>query len=356
MIPRRHFIGSCAAFCVASTSASRFVAAAASPIKGDQPLNWRCDVIQNIRHDYGTRAAIVTGVSMQPGGSQVAVVGDDHHVYVFDTNVQEFTTDLKDHTDWVRTTKFSPNGRLLATAGNDRMLRIWDTGRFEDRPSLHRHSEAVISLDFTSDSKLLATVGFGPDLRIFDIENNRMVNKLECECPDNHAVAFSRDDQFVAAGGRSGWIRVWDTKTGKLVKQFRPHTQRLRSLEFTADNRIVSCGDDQRVQISEFMNENRPITLPRHPAKLYDVAILDADMLAVSGSDNLIHIWKIAESEKLGTLSGHTGTVSCLDFSASRIASGAYDTKVRIWHERDSAEPVNRHTKRTDGWNDRTLK
>lgn len=363
MIHRRQFMGSMAAFCAASGAASGSLGQASQivlPVAGwpstDRPIDWRCDVINTWPADHGSRPPVVTGVSIQPAGNQIAVVGDDHRVYIYDTVEKEFVHNLHEHTDWVRTTRFSPDGKLLATAGNDRKLRIWETGRFPDRPSLHQHSNAIICLDFTSDSARLATVGFGPELRIYDLESNRITLRMQCECPDNHAVAFSVDDQLVAAGGRSGWIRIWDVNNGELVKQIRPHQQRIRSLEFMADHRIISCGDDQLVKISSIAENAESISLPRHAAKLYDVAILGPDLLATSGADNLIHVWKLSNTQKLGTLNGHRGTVSCLDFSQQKLASGGYDTEVRVWHVQENFDPAVRQTNLTDGWNHRSMK
>ncbi len=359
MIHRRKFMGSMAALCAASGSlghASQILLPAAGRPTTDRPIDWRCDVIRTWPHDHGSRPPVVTGVSIQPAGNQLAVVGDDHHVCIYDSVEKKFVHNLQEHTDWVRTTKYSPDGKLLATAGNDRKLRIWATDRFQDRPSLHPHLNAVICIDFTSDSTRLATVGFGPELRIYDLQSNRIESRLQCECPDNHAVAFSADDRLVAAGGRSGWIRIWDTKNGELIKQIRPHQQRVRSLEFMLDNRIVSCGDDQLVKISSITENVEPISLPRHAAKLYDVAILGQDLLATSGTDNLIHVWRMTDTQKIGTLNGHRGTVSCLDVSQEKMASGGYDTEVRVWHIQANFDPAIRQTKLTDGWNNRSLK
>ena len=120
MITRRTFVGSLAAFCTVSSISSRLNAS--SFTTNDRPLNWQCDVIQTLQHSNRQRASIVTGVSIQPNGQQIAVVGDDHYVCIFNKTSNRFTNHLGTHTDWVRTAKFSPDGKTLATAGNDRNL------------------------------------------------------------------------------------------------------------------------------------------------------------------------------------------------------------------------------------------
>ena len=296
MITRRTFIGSAVACGTLSGLVSPLTAAV--PVS-DRPLNWQCDIIQTVQHNDRQRASIVTGVSIQPSGNQIAIVGDDHYVCVFDTKQNRFSNHLGSHSDWVRVARFSPNGRTLATAGNDRKLKIWNTSEYKQEPQVFSHQNAVIDLAFTSDSKQIATVGFGPKLSIFDLESNSLVKTLECDCPDNHAVAFSSDDQWIAAGGRSGKIRIWNLRTGQLFKTLNGHRQRIRSIQFTENGEIVSCGDDQVVRI-QHLQTGRERKLPRHSSKLFSVAMLGNDLLATAGSDNRIHIWRLSATKNWG--------------------------------------------------------
>ena len=138
----------------------------------------------------------------------------------------------------------------------------------------------------------------------------------------------------------------WDVRSGQVVKQIQAHRQRIRSLRFTSANEIVSCGDDQIVRFSN-VQTGQSRALPRHSSKLFAVALLSDDLIATSGSDNRIHIWQISSTRKLGTLDGHTGTVSCLDVSGNQIASGAYDTEVRVWHFDPNFDPAFRETRKS---------
>ena len=337
MIQRRQFFGSLAALATLPTFTPSLFAASR-----EETLPWKCDVIQTIPHGKGNRTPVVTGVSLQKGGDLVAIVGDDHHIGIYDSAQSKFIHDLAAHTDWIRTAKFSPNGRILATAGNDRKLKIWNVETFGD-PQQFQHQDAIIDIAFTSDSKRLATVGFNRELAIYDLNRHRFEKRLRCECPDNHAVAFSQDDTLIAAGGRSGVIRVWQTDSGRQLNQIKLHRQRIRSIEFTQDKQLISCGDDQVVKITDLKTENSR-TLPRHSAKLFSMVILNKTLMATAGSDNKIHIWRIADGQEMGTLKGHTGTVSCLDFSANKLASGSFDTHVRLW-TMDEQDPLGRQTR-----------
>ena len=352
MIQRRHFLGSVAAILASSTVSKLH---ASTPTGA---LNWQNEIIETVPHNNARRSPVVTGVSLQRGkGNLLAIVGDDHYVCLYDTVEERYTEHLDNHSDWIRTAKFSPDGSQLATAGNDRKLLLWNSDRW-DRPAIRqRHPEAIIECAFSNDGKKLATVGFERTLRIYDTKTGKSLQQLSCACPDNHAVAFSADDRSIAAAGRCGNIRVWDVASGKTTAQFKAHKKRIRSIDFAADGKIISVSDDQTVQITDPANTKNQRALPRLASKLYSAALLSDGMLATGGSDNQIHVWQLNDLQELGPLKGHTGTVTCLDYASGQLVSGSYDTHVRLWRTETSA-PKQRTTKRTDesgpnGWNSR---
>ena len=358
MIQRRHFLGSVAAF-LAAPAVSKLNAAKANP-STIGTLNWQNDVIETVPHNRARRSPVVTGVSLQPAnGNLLAIVGDDHFICLYDIKQQRYIEHLDNHNDWVRTAKFSPDGSQLATAGNDRKLLLWAKDRWDRPATQRRHPAAIIECAFSNDGKKLATVGFESTLRVYDSQTGKSIQQLRCACADNHAVAFSADDTLIAAGGRCGTIRVWDLASGRTKAQFKAHKKRIRSIDFTPEGKLVSASDDQTVQITDVANPQAPRTLPRHASKLYSTALLSDGMLATCGSDNQIHIWHLDQLQEIGPLKGHTGTVTCLDYSSGKLVSGSYDTHVRLWRtETHTSAPVERQTQRAidpskNGWNPR---
>jgi len=329
---RRQFIGATAAV-LAGVALPRTAAAGnshAAPID----LNWQSDIINTVAHNKSGRMPVVTGVSVKPGGSEIAIVGDDHYVGIYDLASQEYTHQIDAHRDWVRSAVYSPDGSQLATAGNDRALRVWSKGNYES-PSLTRNLDAaIIKLAYSPNSKMLATVGFEKEMRVYDAATGRVAHRMTCPCPDNHAVAFSQDNALVAAGGRSGIIRVWDVATGKVVSEVKAHRRRIRSLEFSSIGQLVSASDDQMVKVIDPKVGVVDSSLPRLPAKLFSAKLLPGDLVATGGSDNKIRIWNLDAQSELGVLNGHTGTVASIDAAPGVLVSGGFDTQVRVWQMR----------------------
>lgn len=346
MFQRREFLAAVAA---AGTLAGipRFVGGA----EIERPLNWKSTTIQTVAKAKENRSPVVTGVSLRPNSQQLAIVGDDHYVSIFDQASDEFIHHLGEHQDWVRATRYSPDGTQLITAGNDCRLMLWNTENYEAPSQLARHPEAVIEIAYSPDGGQIATVGFEDKLRIYDTQTGRQLQVLECACNDNHAVAYSNDGRLLAAGGRCGTIRVWDVATGRLTSEFTAHRKRIRSIEFDTRGHILSCAEDQVVRLTNPNLPADPVKLSRQSAKLFDVKIISENIVATAGADNRINIWRINDSHHVGALKGHTGTVSCLDVNSTQLVSGSYDTQVRVWSLQQVNERADRQTQLNQGWN-----
>ncbi|MFO0527529.1 MAG: WD40 repeat domain-containing protein, partial [Planctomycetota bacterium] len=189
----------------------------------------------------------------------------------------------------------------------------------------------IFGLAFSPGGDSLASVGFSSTLFIYDMVNRQERRRLECPCEDMRAVAYSRDGELVAAGGRCGTVRVWEAASGKPAAEFKVHQQRIRSLQFNSRRQILSCGDDQVVALTDPFQPALSQQLPRQASKLFAVTLLDDQTCATSGSDNRIAIWDLETRKSLGSLKGHTGTVSCLSSGQQLLVSGSYDTQIRIW-------------------------
>ena len=314
-------------------------------------MNWLSTTIQTVAQNEGNRAPVVTGLSIRPGSDQIAIVGDDHRIGIYDQTSHRFTHSLDEHRDWIRATRYSPDGTRLITAGNDRRILLWNTDDYDFPTRVAIHPEAVIEVAFSPNGQQLACVGFETSLRIYDTISTQKLLTLECACSDNHAVAYSRDSRWIAAGGRSGTIRVWNVTDGSLVSEFVAHRKRIRSIEFNEQGQVLSCAEDQTARVTDPRRPEEPVKIARQSAKLFDIKLIDEELFATGGADNLIHIWRLSDAELVGSLKGHTGTVSCLDANATHLVSGSYDTQVRVWTLQTDAARGHRHTKKNQGWN-----
>ena len=357
MIQRRQFLATAAGLTTAALLARSSRADAVG-----RNLNWYCDTINTVAHTKSDRRPVVTGVALQKSGDLLAIVGDDHYVCIYDLLEKKITQHSNLHKDWVRASKFSPDGKQLATAGNDRKLIIADVDNVS-RPVIEkRQPEAIIDIAYSNDGSKLATVGFERKLRIYDAQSGQRIAEQNCDCADNRCVAFSADDQLVAVGGRSGAIKVWSTDGMAEIATYKKHRQRVRSISFTSDNQILSAGEDQIIRLTDPYNTHAAKETARLGAKLFASQIIGRGFFATGGSDNHVHIWNTEAMAALGSLEGHTGTVSCLAAKENILVSGSYDASVRIWRTEMDSTAANvpavedRHTKLPSGWSPTAIK
>jgi len=87
---------------------------------------WTSRVINLPPSSADARPPVATSVALHPGGTTLAIAGDDHVVHLWNLRTQQFTKQLRGHRDWVRTVTYSPNGKVLASAGNDHHIILWD--------------------------------------------------------------------------------------------------------------------------------------------------------------------------------------------------------------------------------------
>lgn len=301
-------------------------------------LNWPSRVMDTNR--VGEVSPIATGVAIRPIGTEVAIVGDDHIVRLVDATDGRLLRTLPGHQDWIRTIAFSPDGLTLLTAGSDRRILRWDLAA--ERWSLFASEEASIEgIAYSADGNWVAAVGFESSLRLYDARTGQKKVEIPCSCADLRAVAFSDDGQYLAAGGRSGQLLVWERRGEgwQALELGETHQQRIQAIAFLAGGRLVSVGEDRQVCITEIGAASRTSVIATLPGKLYSLAVLSPNVIAVGGSDNRIAVIDIERKAKIGYLDGHRGTISGLAFRDGRLISGSYDGEARVW-QADSALTV----------------
>src|SRR5579872_3337651 len=80
---------------------------------------------------------------------------------------------------------------------------------------------------------------------------------------------------------------------------------------------------------------SRALQLPVHTTEMYGAFSPDRSRLLTGGDgpDPRVHLWEVETGNCLRDLTGHTGPVAALAWSADQqwIASGAFDHAVRVW-------------------------
>jgi WD40 repeat protein len=103
-------------------------------------------------------------------------------------------------------------------------------------------------------------------------------------------------------------------------------------MTFTDDGQLlISAAEDGILRVWHPEDGRLAWELPRQANKVLAIHRLPGDRLAVAGSDNRITLWDLTNQRQIDTLTGHTGSVASLDVEHGLLASGSFDTSVRVW-------------------------
>ncbi|KAL5589207.1 hypothetical protein FOBRF1_015735 [Fusarium oxysporum] len=199
---------------------------------------------------------------------------------------------LEGHDNWVTCVSFSENSKILASGSNDRTVRLWLVDSGQCLWELHGHERPIVSVTFSQDSKLLASVS------------------------------------------EDGDAQLWSVDSGKCIKELNRYDDWVTSVAFSFGSRlIVSTRQDQTIRLWETGNEGSSQAYKGHEGWVGNVVLSPQSGLAASYSDNIVHLWQIANGQLLRDLRGHTDRVTLVSFSrdSTLLASSSYDKTVRVW-------------------------
>ncbi|MAI74169.1 MAG: hypothetical protein CMM01_25180 [Rhodopirellula sp.] len=273
---------------------------------------------------------VVTAIAADPRGEYLAAAGDDCKIRILRTRDLKVVRTLVEHDDIVRTLDFDPTGKKLVSAGNDGRLILWNRDESFRFIREVAGSPALSEVTFAPDGSGLAAVGFESEVFLLGNGDSQRVS-LKCACQDLRAVRYRDDAAVLAVAGRCGTLHLFDSAT-KECEEHRLHTARIRDIVFLPSGNVAICvAEDGFVSVFDTSGVQPPRRFRAITGKLFAVTILDSELVAVAGSDNVIRVIDWEKGQIVRRLEGHTGSVTALDAQRGLLFSGSYDATLRRW-------------------------
>lgn len=242
----------------------------------------------------------------------------------------------------VRVLAFSADGRLIAVSGEPedpstpRRVVLFDARTGTHLAGLEMPAAQVMSLEFSPDGgRLLATAAEHPQgARVFELPSGRLIRAL---ATGNGHARFVDDGARIAIADRFGAIdvvRIFDVASGEEVRRFAVEVSYRQSISPDCEKLLAV----RSLRASTLDVIDLPTGRPR--AKLEGSRSTPSEptfspdgrtVAAIDGNDILV--WELATQTLVHRLSGHSGRVLRLTFSADgrQLASGSADRTARVW-------------------------
>jgi WD40 repeat protein len=200
---------------------------------------------------------------------------------------------LKGHTGLISDVRLLGEGRRLISTSWDCSTRLWSLGKENREPKILNHSTEVKSLAIGKHGSKGAAGARDGEVKVFSLKTMTCTRNLQAHNSDVSGLFFSADGSKLVSTSWAGSTNIWDLASYELIRTLKGTKVRVRS--------ICPLPDDS-----------------------FLMGLHDGTILRISLEDGN----KISEYKK------HTDIVSSMmvDSSESRILSGSWDRRAKIWN------------------------
>ena len=218
------------------------------------------------------------------------------------------------------------------------------------------HDREVLHINFPSPVTYVAPITMrGKEARAYVVFENRhrVISEtgkilLDLEQPKpflGRAIAISPDLKYCGISwiDQNNDVLLYDLTTGALLRHFLGHTGRIYGMSFSDDGEMLATsGEDGTVRIWK-TSTGQPLHVCRgHTGNIWSVSFRpDSKRVASTSADGTVRQWSTETGDEIGvSFDRHQGDVTLASYSpdGTKIASTAHDRTIRIWNAETQKE------------------
>ena len=278
----------------------------------------------------------VKGLALTSDGQLMVSASFDYSVIVWRLADGAALDVLHGHEAAVNDVVVLRGDRGFATGGDDGLVLLWAFGTDEPERLLEGHAGRVVDLDVSADGQFLASASWDRTVRLWDLATGAAVQTLEGHGGPVNAVRFTPDGERLVTAGADGAVRLWRAADGMQLAEWNGGPSAVHALAVEATGGIVfaagSAGEVRRYDLA-----GSAILTPFQaalPAPLFALEVSpDGELLAATGMDGTISIFRTATGEVEEILGGERNPLWCLAIAPDgrTLLAGGNDRTIRQW-------------------------
>lgn len=318
-------------------------------------------------------------------------------IRLLDINAGKMVGERRGHESPVSALAYATDGRTLVSTSGDGTIRFWNSSTGEQQRSIDMRKQGLKGVAFSADGQLLAFVDDRKVPHTVDLPTGRVRRSFKSADADEASgkIALSPDGKILAIEGSYAGAKLhfWDTVSGLELKRRESveffdlaldtnfgkvagvidygRTITVRDLatgaehwraSINSDNQVVSLkfspdgmnlaaglGDqsirlwDARSGKSRGWAVNHASDLPKknmqgvrqlHFGGASFAFSPDGKTIASGGYDSTVRLWDTTTAKELQCFTGHQGRINAVAFSpdGKTMASGSEDCSVLVWN------------------------
>jgi WD40 repeat protein len=229
----------------------------------------------------------------------------------------------------------SPDGADLALVGSDAVVRLWNSTTLLESHAFRGPTDWVTTVAFTPDGKNLIVGSVDKTVRMFPLTKSDNTTNTAHTGPAA-CLAISPDGQSLATGGRDRLVKIWNLSTGQLQATATTAMGSVNSIAFTSNTELVGCGDDGRLRRWNLAGKELGNSPCLAIAFYLQVDRKTGHVGVMSSNAELTSAYEVFNAEKasIAQVTDVNRRVSCAAMASdlSLVASGSSDGSLRLWN------------------------